>query len=85
MTKKAPKADLKQALALPVDAKPAEKLPASLAELVGGATRVVLPQKVRFVRPHANYAYFKGDEATLSADHVANLLASGHAELVTAE
>jgi hypothetical protein len=64
-------------------AKVPEKLPATLAELVAGATRVVLPQLVRFVRPHAKYAYFKGDEAHLGSEHVVPLLASGHIELVS--
>ncbi|TVT39629.1 hypothetical protein FNT36_18480 [Hymenobacter setariae] len=84
MSKKAPKLDAKPTAARQSDAKSAEKLPATLLELVAGATRVVLPQPVRFVRPHARYAYFKGDEALLGAEHVVALLASGHIELLTA-
>jgi hypothetical protein len=83
MSRKAPKPDTKPTATLQADAKPAEKLPATLSELVAGATRVVLPQLVRFVRPHARYAYFKGDEALLGAEHVVALLASGHVELLT--
>lgn len=83
MSKKALKPDTKPTVALQTGAQSAEKLPATLLELVAGATRVVLPQLVRFVRPHAKYAYFKGDEALLGAEHVATLLASGHVELLT--
>jgi hypothetical protein len=82
MPKKPFKTDAKPTVAPQPQAKPAEKLPATLAELVAGATRVLLPQLVRFVRPHAKYAYFKGDEAWLSAAHVTALLASEHIELV---
>jgi hypothetical protein len=84
MSKKAHKSDVKPTAALQSEAKPAEKLPPTLSALVASASRVVLPQVVRFVRPHAKYAYFKDDEALLGAEHVVALLTSGHVELVTA-
>jgi hypothetical protein len=83
MSKKAPKADPKLTVAPQPEAKPVETLPTTLSELVASATRVVLPQPVRFLRSHPNYAYWPGDTANLAAEHVAFLTQGGFAELVT--
>lgn len=60
-------------------------LPATLAELVNGATHLVFPPapvKVRFLHLHRTYAYFAGDETTLPAGAAARLVESGHVEVV---
>jgi len=40
-------------------------------------------QKIKFLRTHPNYAYWPGDEADLTAEHVEFLTNGGFAELVT--
>jgi hypothetical protein len=81
MSKKASKTDAKPTVAVQPEAKAPEKLPTTLSELVAGATRVVLPQSVRFKRSHPRYAYWPGDTATLAAEHVQLLISGGFAEL----
>jgi hypothetical protein len=83
MSKKTSKTDAKLTVALHPEANAPEKLPATLSELVAGASRVVLPQSVRFMRSHPGYAYWPGDTAALAAEHVQLLVSGGFAELVT--
>jgi hypothetical protein len=39
-------------------------------------------QKIKFLRSHPGYAYWPGDTADLTADHVTLLVDGGFAELV---